>query len=290
MNNSPEMEHLSERARGLARSGVADRISYIDNWMWVYSNAAEEVEAISRRMLSTKNPSQAPCLLVVGPTGIGKTALQNYLQKQVFSHNRAIKYFDPRHCPTYKAFLAQLAKLLGVNTSARSMPSNAVLEDELVRVLFLQGVKAIVIDNLHDLMRGNAVHQRNILTFLRELSCGEKPILLLCFGIEKVMTAIRSDEQLERRFVFYQMPVWRGDEDFTIFLSSIELELPLRRPSGLTDQNKVNFLINHSHGITSRIIEAIKHAAIYAITTGQERITFELLKKGANAPFQQEGW
>ncbi|WP_433771386.1 TniB family NTP-binding protein [Pseudomonas putida] len=290
MTDAPEPTHLSERARIIAKSASIDRISYIFNWMWVSNNTAEEVEAISRRMLATENTSQAPCLLVVGPTGIGKTALLNHLKKHVFSKNRAIKYFDPRHCPTYKAFLTQLAKLLGISIASRNLPANSVLEDEIGRVFLLQGVKAIVIDNLHDLMRGTARDQRNILTYLRELSCAEKPILLLCFGIERVTSAIRSDEQLERRFVFFDMPVWRVGSEFTSFLSAIESELPLLNPSGLTGRSKVNFLISHSHGVTSKIIEAVKHAAIYAITTQQERITLELLKKGANAPFQQEGW
>lgn len=290
MTDTLKMNHLSERARALAMNGEEDRISHIYNWMWVHNSSAEKVEAICRRMLTTHNPNQAPCLLVVGPTGIGKTALLKHLEKHVFSKNRAIIYFDPRYCTTYKAFLAQFSKNLNIHVPPKQIPTNAVLEAELARVLLLRGVKAIVIDNLHDLMRGNSVNQRNTLTFLRELSCGSNPVLLLCFGIEKVMSSIRSDEQLERRLCIYSMPVWQDDSNFLEFLAVIESELPLRKPSGLTDRSKVGFLIAHSHGVTSGIIEPIKHAAIYAITSGEERISLAALKIGASAPFQQEGW
>ena len=290
MISSAEMSHLSERAKCVVSLPDNERISYLTKWMWIYSETAEQIEHICRRMLSINHPSQAPCLLVIGPSGIGKTSLMGYLQQHVFPKNRSVIFFDSRRCLTYKSFLLKFAQQLNIGVSEHSRQTCGELEVELDTACRLCGLKCLIVDNIHDLMRGSRNDQRNVLTFLRELSASNHPVSLFCFAVDKFAIALRSDEQLEGRFTVYSVPLWKSNAELVSFLCTLESELPLKKPSDLASAKKIEFLLQHSGGITKKIVEAIKHAAIAAITSQQEKITLDSLRLGGRKPFQQSNW
>ncbi|WP_110946836.1 TniB family NTP-binding protein [Pseudomonas bohemica] len=283
-------EHLSERARGIVELPVDERIQHVTKWMWVYSEAAAQIENIARRMMVDSNPSQAPCLLVLGPSGIGKTSLLNHLRRDLFFGKADAVFFDSRKCLTYKAFLLKFLATLNVGVAPLRKPTTAELEVELDTACQLRGVRYIVIDNVHDLMRGSRSDQRNILNFLREASCSDHPIVLICFAIEKFKNVLDFDPQLDGRFIRYMVPLWRDDDEFRSFLDSIESDLPLKMRSDLSGRTKVGWLLQHSHGVTKPIVEAIKHAAIAAMVDKKEKITLDCLKINGKAHFQQSNW
>lgn len=290
MTSSADMSHLTERAKSIVLLQGHERIDYLVKWMWIYSEAAEQVEGICKRMLSFNHPNQAPCLLVTGPSGIGKTSMIAYLRRHVFPKNNSVVFFDSRRCLTYKSFLLKFAQQLNIGISEHSKKTCAELEVELDTACRLCGLKYLVVDNIHDLMRGSRGDQRNVLTFLRELSASNQPVSLFCFSIDKFAIALRSDEQLEGRFTVYSVPLWRNDAELVSFLCTLESELPLKKPSDLASSKKIEFLLQHSGGITKKIIEAIKHAAIAAIASQQEKITLDMLRLGGSKPFQQGDW
>lgn len=287
---SDDYSHLADAARAIVNRSDEERINFLSRWIWIYSEAAERVEAISRRMMSIRHPSQAPCLLVYGESGMGKTSMISYLKRYVFKQNNSIVHFDTRRCLTYKSFLVSFAEQLEIPKRANGQITSAELERELDRACMLRKMKVVVIDNLHDLMRGTRSDQRNVLAFLREMTTSNHPILLICFAIPNFEVALASDDQLKNRFVSYHLPLWQDDDEFSSFLEAIQSQLPLKRPSNLHGRQCIDYLLKFSGGNTKKIIESIKHASIAAITTGQERVTADLLRKWGGKPFQQEDW
>ena len=70
---------------------------------------------------------------------------------------------------------------------------------EAVRVMRATGARLLVIDELHNLLSGTSVHQRQLLNLLRWFG-NELQIPLVGVGTAEAMRAIRSDDQLANRF------------------------------------------------------------------------------------------
>jgi hypothetical protein len=84
-----------------------------------------------------------------------------------------------------------------------------------------------------------------------------------------------TDEQLADRFEIIELPRWRNDEAFNRLLASFLGRLPLRRQSDLLTPAVRKALLDHSDGVTVRIVRLIEALAIDAIRSGRERIDLE---------------
>lgn len=78
---------------------------------------------------------------------------------------------------------------------------------------------------------------------------------------------------------------WKETEEFRSFLAGIEENIPLKIPSTLYDQEKVNYLLVHTQGRMDGVIKLIRCAASYAVRSGEERITIKLLERARLEPF-----
>ena len=107
----------------------------------------------------------------------------------------------------------------------------------------------------------------NLLRFLGN----ELRIPLVCLGTQEARNALKTDDQLVRRFEAFALPQWRNDEDFEGLIGSLLRTLPLRRESECGDR-ALKRILDLTGGITSGIFQLMTNLAITAIESGEERV------------------
>src|SRR5882757_9249822 len=91
--------------------------------------------------------------------------------------------------------------------------------------------------------------------------------------------ALTTDQQLADRFEAIELPRWRNDEAFRRLLGSFQAILPLRQPSDLTSAVMRRALLEHTEGVTVRLVRLIEALAVDAIRSGAEKIDQSSLSK-----------
>jgi hypothetical protein len=149
----------------------------------------------------------------------------------------------------------------------------------------LQFVKArtLIIDELHSMLAGTHRQQQILLNTLRFLANDIK-LPLICAGTGNAKRALMTDQQLADRFEIMELSRWRNDEAFNRLLASFLGLLPLRQQSDLLAPAVRKALLDHSDGVTVRIVRLIEALAIDAIRSGRERIDMESFSVVSSLP------
>jgi len=154
----------------------------------------------------------------------------------------------------------------------------AVLESIALRMLKSVGPKALVIDEVHHLLAGTAREQRRALNLLKTLA-NILRITVIAVGTRDALQAISTDPQVVSRFEPMELPRWTESDGFRAFVAALARELPLRKPSSLTDKASTQLLLRRSEGITGRVCWIVGQAAEEAIRNGVEQIDVALLDR-----------
>lgn len=96
----------------------------------------------------------------------------------------------------------------------------AVLESLALRLLTELRPKMLVIDEIHSLQAGTIREQARFLNMLRFLG-NELRIPLVCVGTGQARNALRTDDQLVRRFEAFALSPWQEGADFTGMMSTL---------------------------------------------------------------------
>ena len=145
------------------------------------------------------------------------------------------------------------------------------LEVQVLRNLRRMEVKVLMLDEVHNVLAGNAREQRIVLNTLRYLS-NELKISLVCLGIAEAREAIGGDVQLARRFEELVLPRWQGDEEFQEFVLAVLRHLPLRMASQVSAR-ALRHVLQVTDGVTARVFRLFNDLAADAIANGSETIT-----------------
>lgn len=101
--------------------------------------------------------------------------------------------------------------------------------------------------------------------------------LLVVFGVNEALEAIRGDDQLARRLDEHFLSLWEDDVKLSRLIQTLIAAMSLDRRAGLTVAS-FRIIINVTGGVTSRVFTLIKSLAIDAIESGEERITDEAVQ------------
>ncbi|WAH61443.1 TniB family NTP-binding protein [Pseudomonas silvicola] len=281
------LDHISQSRRHLATLDDNSRFQVILKDCWVNHSEVNSVRSVIRAVYEMPPTTQAQCVVVSGVSGMGKTSLFNKVASD-FDLLRK-RHHDPRSYisftlapdPSLKGFEESMGAALGVPFGSIR---NGLIPKPFVRMARLRSIKAVMIDEIHDLLNANKVEQRKVLTFFRSMTGPPLSLSLIAFGTQDAKFALASDDQLDRRFEKYELNRWKEDEAFRSFLAAYESLLPLKKPSELWRQEKVRYLLNATLGITDGIVKRIKRGAIWAIMDQKEQIDMECLAKAAFIP------
>lgn len=102
---------------------------------------------------------------------------------------------------------------------------------------------------------------------------------MAAFGTEEAANVFWSDPQLRNRFKKVYLPKWEPNDDFRRLLLSVEQLLPLREPSGLSDEEMAMYIYSKTNGTIGEVNILLRNSAIFALKSGKEKITRSIIEE-----------
>jgi replication-associated recombination protein RarA len=281
MNERP---HLTNEAREEVFLPDVDRIIRIRTERYIYYALAEMAIARMNELLEYPQRDRMPYLLFYGATGMGKTKiLRKFLRDHPAIFDKRVGITTARVVsmqmppdPDEKGFYEGLLNTL--QAPSRYITNTAHLRRVSLDLLRFVGARMLIIDEVHALLAGSYRQQRVLLNVLRFLAT-DLCVPLVCAGTANAKRALTTDQQLADRFEAIELPRWRNDEAFRRLLGSFQAILPLRQPSDLTSAVMRRALLEHTEGVTVRLVRLIEALAVDAIRSGAEKIDQSSLSK-----------
>lgn len=285
-------EHLAtKKARDEADLSIALRRAIIQKERWFSYPRADEILKRMEWLYEHTRVGRMPNLLIVGESMAGKSSLVKRFAKHLHptirdSQSQAdsvpVMYLQMESiCPSPVEFLQSLLLTINLPFSAAAKP--AKLTQQLSLVLPKLGTRAIVIDEVQQLMRGSVKAQRALRDQIKLIG-NELQLPIICAGIEEARSAFGSDPQLFNRFEIMELTRWRvNDQEDLRYLMGIinkwQNECPLRKPSDMLTPTAMEILFQKTGGLLGEIIRFLKTASEYALDSGDECITKKTFQK-----------
>ncbi len=269
-----EFEHLFPAIRPVAALNPAERIRRIRADRWISYPRAQQALAKLEDLIVFPQCARMPNLLIVGASGMGKTMIVEKFARDHPGHFDAVSGIERMPVvvvqmvsgPDEARFYKRLLTAIGAPEPPRA--TLGMLENLVLRLLGEVRPGVLVIDEVHSLQAGTVREQARFLNLLRFLG-NELRVPLVCVGTQQARNALRTDDQLVRRFEAFAIPPWRHDEDFEGLIGSLVRTLPLRRPTEFGERS-LKRILEVTGGITASIFTLMAKLAIAAIETGEE--------------------
>ena len=279
---SKKYPHLKGNFATLADEDDKRRIYAIRAGAWINYARAKNIIDRMDELLAYPRIERMPNLLIVGESNNGKTEImKRFMQKHLPDPNpdgnaafiEAIKV-DAPPTPDFGDLCSRI--LDEINAPYRSTSPASVRLQAVKKILEIIGTRILLIDEIHNMLTGGAVKQREFRNAIKDLGNGLK-ISIVAAGIEEASLVFATDPQLSNRFETAALPKWKLDQETGRLLASMEQRLPLRQPSNLKSAELMQKIVFMSEGIIGEIHAVLKAAAIAAIKNGVECITLEVL-------------
>jgi Bacterial TniB protein len=274
--------HLSELAVSKLELSDRDRIQHIKKARWIgYGRAKEVLEKLEDLLIHPEQP-RMPNMLLIGETNNGKTMLVSKFRElhpaeenaDGGSINIPVLYIQAPPSPDerglYNAILARLFE-----RSPKSEPTDAK-RDHVISILRRVNLGMIMVDEIQHLLAGPYVKQRNCLNVLKYLG-NELCVPIVGIGTAEAVRAVQTDPQLANRFTPEVLPKWTKNVELARLMISFERLLPLRQPSQLSSPALAGRIVDLAGGTIGEMSTLLNAAAIHAIKTGEEKISFEAI-------------
>lgn len=275
--------HLSDTAASKVELPDQERIQHIKKPRWIgYSRAKDILEKLEDLLVHPVQP-RMPNMLIVGETNNGKTMLvEKFRERHPASENpngEAVKipvlYIQAPPGPDERGiYNAILNRLFEANPRSESVDAK---RDRVVAILKRVSLGLVMIDEIHHLMAGAYVKQRNALNVLKYLG-NELRVPIVGIGTAEAVRAVQTDPQLANRFTPEVLPKWTRNAELARLMSSFERVLPLKEASQLSVSPLIDRVLDMSSGTIGEMSTLLNMAAIHAIKTGEERITVSTLE------------
>lgn len=276
--------HVKDSRRYMLDLSVKERVEIVHQAIWVDCPQSLLALRMVKNIIQSPPQIQAPCMLVCGEGGSGKTSIVKQLKSISRKWDEHVVFMALNENPGNLHFRELFLEAMGAARSTR-VKIKPTLPAELSEFIAIRCVRAIVIDEFHDALLSNRTDQAKTLSLLKGLSGEPYCLSVIGFGTSLARNALRHDAQLLRRYYIHDLPKWTESENFRAFLAAYEENLPLRKPSSLYSENLLRFLLMNSDGVMDNVVKLIKHAAIVALVSGGEQITIDCLQEAMSNPW-----
>lgn len=281
--NSGSAGHLHESVRPYLHMSDNDRITFIESRRWIgYPRAVQILDQMEHLLRYPKN-HRMPNLLVVGRTNNGKTVIVNKFaanhpadeNEQGNGVSVPVLSFRMPPVPNVMQFYERILRTLAapLKNSDRLARRERQVFDLLARI----NLKMVIIDDIHNVLRGRLDKQLEFLSTLRDFG-NELQVPIVAVGTKDAFMAVQSDPQLANRFEPVILPLWDVGDDSRRLLASFEMLLPLKKPSNLSETSMSIKILSMSEGTIGDTSMLLNRAAIFAIKSGTEQITEKVLE------------
>jgi PAS domain-containing protein len=278
------MEHLHPATKEIATMDAAERIRRLWGERWMGYPRAKVILNRLNDLLQRPPTHRTENLLLTGETNNGKSTIV----REFFEQHKAVLtegeegiradvvLLEAPSIPDEKRLYNNI--LIAVGAPVRTSDRVEKSELQVRRHLQAMGVRMLIIDEIHNMLRGNPAKQRIFLTVLKTLA-NQLQITLVAVGTEEAFSAIQTDPQLANRFKTAWLPRWQLNEEYLSLLDTFEYLLPLRHPSNLSEHSLALKILALSEGLFGEVHDVLCMAAQAAILNGQECITARLLSE-----------
>lgn len=269
--------HLHEKFRYVLRLSDRDRIAFLDESRWIgYERAQFILDHLVGLMNKPKKP-RMPNLLIVGESNNGKTTLierflqrcgEGYVDDESESIRPVIFAQAPPTADEKGLYLSILSQFWAPYKKNGTVPE---LRYDVINKLRLCKAKLLIIDELHSLLIGPPVKQRQVMNAIK-LICNELRIPVVGVGTRDAVRVLYTDPQHASRFDTVSLPLWELNHDFEKLLAGFERVLPLKKPSNLSDPQLATALYGVCEGNLGDLHRLLTECTRDAIESGKECI------------------
>lgn len=267
-----------------------DRIEKILSNNWIGYTRSNQILNSLEMLLRFPPSDRMQNLLIIGESNNGKTTIAKrflnlnppYLSTEINNETnftfeaivRPVVMIQCPHIPHEKRLYYNI--LDEMNFPYRKTAKAEDLGKIVISALRDLKVKVLVLDEIHHILSGSPIKQREFLSLIKYIS-NQARISLVGLGTNEANYALNADNQLATRFDKMVISRWKYDADFIRLLATIEKILPLNNGSNLIESKISKELFRMSYGIIGEVIKICKLSAVKAIESGEERITIEIL-------------
>lgn len=274
---SPDYKHLHQDFLHCMALSDEERIAILDVPRWIGYERATQILGVLQDLMNKPKKPRMPNLLIVGDSNNGKTTL---IRRFVDLHG--VSYVNEDGDPVRPVVLTEAPtsadeKSLYISILERFMtpyrPTDPVskLRYQLIHLMRACHVRMLIIDELHSVLTGTTVKQREVMNALK-LLCNELCIPIVGVGTRDAVRVLHTDPQHASRFDVADLPAWQPSKGFQMLLASFEKVLPLKQPSRLHDPELSRKLFFISGGNIGNLHRLLVECAREAIRSGKEQI------------------
>ncbi|MBD3797197.1 MAG: TniB family NTP-binding protein [Campylobacterales bacterium] len=275
---------LPESKEVVIHKNTEERIEYLENKVWINYPLAQKVILYLNDLLKYPKQDKMPGLLIVGEPNIGKSAIVSQFAKlhpdktleDDTGMSKAMKTVVVANMEGGDDRTLYISILEQLWTPFRPTDTTQKLRHQTIHLLRELNVKMLILDEIHNLLKGTAIKQRAVMDAIKNLTNSLKiPIVLV--GIMDAVTVLNEAQHVSR-FEIVQLPKWSNDKEFAGLLAAFERWLPLKKPSGLYKAEMKKLLYEHSNGNLGHLRRILITCAKYAIQNDVEQITPWIIK------------
>lgn len=276
-------KHIHEQFRHVCAMTDAQRLAFLDEPRWIgYPKAQFILDTLIGLMNKPKRP-RMPNLLLVGDSNNGKTTIIRRFEQlcgggYVDEESEAVRPIVVAEAPPsadekglYVSILSQFWTPFRASDTATSLRHSVIYKLRACKA------KVLVIDELHSLLAGAPVKQRQTMNAIKML-CNELCIPVVGVGTRDAVRVLHTDPQHASRFDVVSLAKWELDEDFQRLVAGFEKVLPLKLRSDLAEPELATALHSICDGNLGDLHRLLSECARKAISTGKEQITMEIVQ------------
>lgn len=262
-----------------------DRILWLTNPRWIGYPQANAILKKLDRLLIYPRQTRMPNMLLVGSSNNGKSKIvDKFVGRNLPDENPrgehilcpVLKIESPP-APTEANMYSEILKKLFERFSASSADANRL---RVVKVLREIQLKVLVFDDLNNILVGKPQQCFNVLKYLSN----ELQISIVACGTGDLLRAVNIDSQIQNRFPPEYLPKWEMNKEFLQLLMSFERLLPLRQESLLHERTLAAKALAICEGNLGELSLLLNASAEYAIESGEERITIDVMNNCGYIP------
>lgn len=264
------------------------RFEHLDN-IYIKHPAVMKILSYIRRELESRSADgRTSGLLIIAPSGAGKSALIKYLK----SYYPQVVTDEYRTCPVIAftvptmpspktmgaAFLKAMDDVLwDRGTAGKKL-------DRITNLLIPAKARLVLIDNFQDIpTRRKSRGVLNVATWVRDVCDINFGGIVIALGTAEAAQVRDANEQVQRRIkARLSLPVFSGEtseeiREFAKLLRGLDKNLPLAEESGIFLGDMPKRIHCATRGNFDYLIKLLKQAIEIAISEGRERLTMQIL-------------